>query len=191
MALAESLGCVQAGAVLTDAARQAALGELRRRERWLLVFDNAEGPEDLAGWLPGGGGHVLITSRTRRWWEIAEPVEIDVLVRVESVIILRDRVPWLTDADADQVAEAMGDLPLGVVQAAGYMTDTGTGAAQYLSLLKTRAENIMDQGRPSSYPLSLAAATRLAFDRLRSDDLASAALSGMCAFLAPEPVAPE
>ena len=43
-------------------------------------------------WLPGGGGHVLITSRERGWAEIAAPVEVDVLARAESVAILRDRV---------------------------------------------------------------------------------------------------
>src|ERR1700733_7670444 len=40
-ALGTELGCVEPGA--DDAAvRRAVLGELRRRERWLLVFDNAE-----------------------------------------------------------------------------------------------------------------------------------------------------
>ena len=32
-------------------------------------------------WLPGGEGHVLITSRERAWAEIAVPVEVDVLAR--------------------------------------------------------------------------------------------------------------
>ena len=90
-ALAAELGCVAPDADL-GAARRAVLGELRRRDRWLLVFDNAEAPEDLAPWLPGGAGHVLITSRARGWAEVAVPVEVDVLARGESVAILRDRV---------------------------------------------------------------------------------------------------
>ena len=111
------------------------LGELRRRDRWLLVFDNAESPEDLAPWLPGGAGHVLITSRARGWAEIAVPVEVDVLARAESVAILRDRVPGLADGDADRVAAALGDLPLAVAQAAGYMAETGMPAGEYAGLL--------------------------------------------------------
>jgi hypothetical protein len=91
-ALAGQLGCTGPGAGLAEA-RQAVLGELRRRDRWLLVFDNAEDPADLAPWLPGGAGHVLITSRARRWAEIAVPVEVDVLARAEAAAMLRDRVP--------------------------------------------------------------------------------------------------
>ena len=189
MALAEALGCLELGG-LTDRARQTVLSELRRRDRWLLVFDNAENPKDLRSWLPGGNGHVLITSRTRQWAEVAATVEIDVLSRSESVTILRDRVSWLDDTDANRVAEAMGDLPLGVVQAACYMADTATPAAEYLGLLETRAGQVMDQGRPSSYPQSLAAAIWLAFDRLAVVDPAAASLAAVCAFLAPEPVPP-
>jgi ABC-type phosphate transport system substrate-binding protein len=191
MRLAELLECAQPGVTQTEAARHAVLGELRRRDRWLLVFDNVTDPGDLAAWLPGGTGHVLITSRTRRWAEIAVPVEVDVLARGESVTILRNRVSWLTDGDAEQVAEAMGDLPLGVVQAAGFMADAGSPAGEYLSLLEMRAGQVMEHGLPSSYPQPLAAVTRLAFDRLQGDDPASAVLVGVCAFLAPEPVPPE
>src|SRR5215472_2100243 len=89
-ALGLSLGCVQAGAG-TETVRAAVLAELRHRGRWLLVFDNAEDPADVAPWLPGGG-HVLITSRQRGWDEVAAPVEVDVLARAESVAILQARV---------------------------------------------------------------------------------------------------
>ena len=68
------------------------------------------------------------------------------------------------------------------------MADTGTSAGEYLGLLNTRARQVLDCGRPSSYPQSLAMVTRLAFDKLRADDPASASLAGMCAFLASEPL---
>ncbi len=74
------------------AARGVVLAELRQRDRWLLVFDNATGPEDLLSALPSGDGHVLITSRAQDWAEVAVPVEVDVLARAESVAILRKRV---------------------------------------------------------------------------------------------------
>jgi hypothetical protein len=188
--LAEELGCAGSGAGLAVVQR-AVLGVLRRLDRWLLVFDNAESPEDVMEWLPGGSGHVLITSRARGWAEVAVPVEVDVLGRAESVAILRDRVPGLAVADASLVAEGLGDLPLAIAQAAGYMADTGTPAGDYLGLLAVRAAEILDQGRPLSYPRSLAAATQLAFDTLRGDDPAAAEAAGICAFLAPEPIPPD
>jgi hypothetical protein len=186
-ALAAELGCAEPGAGMA-AVRSAVLGELRERGRWLLVFDNAENPGDVRGWLPGGGGHVLITSREQGWAEIAVPVEIDVLARAESVAILRDRVDGLADADAGQLAAQLGDLPLAVAQAAGFMAQTGMAAAEYLALLKTRAAQLLDQAPPGLYPRSLAAATQLIADRLAREDPAAAELATLCAFLSPEPI---
>jgi hypothetical protein len=186
-ALGSRLGCVPLGGDAT-AVRGAVLGELRERDRWLLVFDNAEHPEDIAGWLPGGGGHVLITSQARGWDEVAVPVEVDVLARPESVAILRGQVRGLDEDDADQVAEALGDLPLAVAQAAGYMAETGMPAGEYRALVHERAAELFRHGRPTSYRLSLTAVTGLALDRLRAADPAAAQLAEICAFLAPYPV---
>ena len=186
-ALGAQLRCVQ-GETGTEAVRAAVLAELRGRGQWLLVFDNAENPDDLTDWLPGGGGHVLITSRERGWAGIAVPVEVDVLARAESAAILRGGADGLTEADADLLAEALGDLPLAVAQAAGYLTETGMSAKSYLQLLQTRAGQILDQGRPVSYPRSLAAATQLTVEKLARDDPAAAELASLCAFLAPEPI---
>ena len=83
-ALAGELGCAAAGMDTAVAAR-AVLAELRGRGRWLLVFDNAERPQDVTPWLPGGTtGHNLISTRSRGWDEIAAPVEVDVLARYYS-----------------------------------------------------------------------------------------------------------
>ena len=186
-ALGAALGWLQPAAS-TEVVRTAVLAELRERGLWLLVFDNAAKPADITPWLPGGGGHVLITSRERRWAEIAAPVEVDVLARSESVMILRARVTGLNAADADRLADQLGDLPLAIAQAAGFMAETGTPAAQYLGLLRTRAGQLLAQGAPGSYPHSLAAATQLIADRLAGEDPAAAELASVCAFLAPDPI---
>jgi hypothetical protein len=189
-ALGAALGCVQAAAG-TEVVRAVVLAELRKRGRWLLVFDNAENPADVTPWLPGGGGHVLITSRERGWAEVAAPLEVDVLARPESVAILQARVPGLTGADADRLAAELGDLPLAIAQAAGFVAETGMASAQYLGLLRTRAGQLLAQAPGSSYPRSLAAATQLIADRLARDDPAAAQLASLCAFLAPEPIPAE
>jgi hypothetical protein len=186
-ALGAALGCVQPR-VGIGAVRAAVLAELHQRGRWLLVFDNAERPANITGWLPGGGGHVLITSRERKWAEVAAPVEVDVLARDESVAILRDRVTGLSQPDGDRLAEQLGDLPLAVAQAAGFMAETVVSVARYLDLLRSRARELLDQAAPGSYPRSLAAATGLIADQLNDDDPAAAQLANICAFLAPEPI---
>ncbi|HFQ93451.1 MAG TPA: hypothetical protein ENK32_05545, partial [Anaerolineae bacterium] len=51
-------------------ARQIVLGWLNGgHKRWLLLYDNADAikPGELRPYLPGGAGHVLITSRQTRW----------------------------------------------------------------------------------------------------------------------------
>ena len=132
---------------------------------------------------------MLITSRERHWTQLAVPVEVDVLARSESVAIFQDRVGGLSDADADKLAAQLGDLPLAIAQAAGFMAETSTTAAQFLQLLRTQAGQLLDLADPgSAYPLSLAAATRLIAERLDRDDPAAAQLASLCAFLAPEPV---
>jgi nucleoside phosphorylase len=43
------------------------------QQKWLLVFDNADSPEQLEEFLPKkGNGHILITSRNPRWSKIAK-----------------------------------------------------------------------------------------------------------------------
>jgi hypothetical protein len=111
--------------------------------------------------------------------------------RSESVALLRRRVPGLDEAEASLVAEAVGDLPLAVAQAAGYMTPAGVGVTASVRLVKERAAEILNAGRPRSYPLSLAAATQLAVDRLEAADPAAAQAVRIRAFLTPEPVPAE
>ena len=56
--LAQKLRLVPAGTVTPDAVQ--VLGEhLRQVSRWLLVFDNAEDRDQLAGWLPDGADTTL------------------------------------------------------------------------------------------------------------------------------------
>jgi len=186
-ALGEALGCARPG-VGMEATRRAVLARLHGLERWLLVFDNAEKPGDLLSWLPGGTGHVLITSRASGWAEIAVPIEVGVLERTESVAILQDRLPWLAEDDAAGIASAVGDLALAVAQAVGYMIDAGMSAREYTAVLDDRTAEMMRVGRPATYPRPLAAVTQLALERLRNDDKAAAEVAVLCAFLAPEPV---
>lgn len=185
--LAEHLGAARKG-LPVDAMRRALLSDLHRRPRWLLVFDNAEDPAFLRDWLPSGPGHVIITSRSQDWAELAATVPVDVLPRPESVELLRARVPGMTTADAETLAGALGDLPLALAQAAAFLAGTRMPAAGYTQLLKDHAAALLSKGKPLTYRDTLSAATALACDRLRASDKDAASLAEICAFLAPEPV---
>ncbi|MGH3773625.1 MAG: FxSxx-COOH system tetratricopeptide repeat protein [Pseudonocardiaceae bacterium] len=164
------------------------LGTLRDRDRWLLIFDNAEDPAALAGYLPGGGGQVVITSRNPGWHEVATPVGVDVFDRGESITLLRRRAPQLTEDDAGRVAAALGDLPLALAQAAAHLADTATPVQDYLTLLAERTKELLAQGTLATYPVSLAASTQIALDRLAAQSPAALVLLTLAAYLAPEPI---
>jgi tetratricopeptide (TPR) repeat protein len=142
----------------------------------------------LAPFLPGGGGHVVITSRYPDWQELAAPVAVDVFDRGESVSLLRRWLPHLAEGDAGLVADAVGNLPLALTQAGAYLHQSGLAAEAYIALLGRRARAILAQGMPATYPVSLVAGLHLAFDQLAADDPAALALLRLAAELAPEPI---
>jgi hypothetical protein len=172
------------------AAAQSALSDLHATPGWLLIFDNAETPEAIAPYLPGGAGHVLITSRASGWDDLATEINIDVLPRLEAIALLRSRTRDLADSDADAalIADAVGDLPLALAQAAAYISQTAMSPREYAALLKDRAAELLSDAKPAAYPRPLAAVVQLAYEQLRAHDPAAADLADICAFLAPEPI---
>jgi len=178
-------------AAVTDGAQVAVarlLGALREQARWLLVFDNAEQPQDVVGFLPGGPGHVVITSRNPDWAGVAIPLGVEVFTRAESVQLLRAQVPRLSVAEADRVADVVGDLPLAVDQAAALLADTAMDTDDYLRLMAARTTDVLNRGGGGGYPVSLTASWAVAFDRLTADDPAALQLLSVAAWLGPEPV---
>lgn len=148
-------------------------------KRWLLVYDNAEDPEDLDKLLPNGGhGHVLITSRNSSWGDRADSVTVDVFRREESVSHLRGRVRTVTDAEATQIAEALGDLPIAVAAAGAFLHETGTKASDYLRQITSE-----DGAEP---PEAVREVWRLSLDRLMTQSPASYRILELCSQLAPE-----
>jgi hypothetical protein len=185
--LAHALGVASATDPVTVAVARL-LGALQERDRWLLIFDNAEEPAALARYLPGGGGQVVITSRNPGWHELATPVGVDVFNRGESIALLRRRVPRLTESEAGQVAEALGDLPLALAQAGAHLADTATGVVDYLTMLAERTTALLAQGASAIYPVSVAASVQIALDRLAAQSPAALQLLTLAAYLAPEPI---
>ncbi|WP_053645885.1 FxSxx-COOH system tetratricopeptide repeat protein [Streptomyces sp. XY431] len=186
-ALAVELALAEPG---TDTATAVAVlkAHLRGRNRWLLVFDNADDRAGVAKWLPGGPGHVLITSRAGGWERIAATVPVDVMERDESVALLRTRRPELSPEDADLLASALADLPLALAQAGGFLAETATRVGDYLALLDTHATAVLTEGSTGDYRKPLAGAIDLSATRLARLDPLGLAVVRLCAFLAPESV---
>ncbi|WP_336205687.1 FxSxx-COOH system tetratricopeptide repeat protein [Nonomuraea sp. LPB2021202275-12-8] len=188
-ALAVRLG-IRFGDSIADGAK-AALEALRRGEpytRWLLVFDNSDDADMLRPFLPGGTGHVLITSRSQAWSSVAVTLEIDVFSREESVEHLRRRVRSLDPADALRIADALGYLPLAIEQAAAWLQETRMPAPMYVIELETQTLSTLDLNPPDDYPHSVAATWEISFNQLNVRSPAAGRLLQLCAFFAPESI---
>jgi hypothetical protein len=171
-------------------AAESALEELRRdtTPHWLLIFDNADDPKQLEPYLPTGSGHVLITSKNQAWTHSAEPLEVDVFTRDESVGHLLRHVPELDVADAQRVADALGHLPLAVEQASAWLEQTGMPARVYVEQLTTQSTRILALNQPPDYPMPVVATWNLSFDRLKQRSPAAVRLLQLCAFFSPGPI---
>jgi tetratricopeptide (TPR) repeat protein len=191
-ALAEPLGLQSVMAAGIEGAAFAVLDALRRGtpySRWLLIFDNADQPEDINELIPRGPGDVLITSRNHRWQSVVETVQVDVFTRAESTEFLAKRVQkGLGLAEADQLAEELGDLPLALEQAGALQAETGMSVDEYLRLLKEHTAELMAEGRSPEYPRSMTAAWKLSVATLHRQLPQAVELLRCCAFFGPEPI---
>jgi hypothetical protein len=163
--------------------------ELRRRDRWLLIYDDADTPEQLEPLLPpGGDGHVLVTSRNPGWGRVADSLLLDVLRREESVALLGRRTGIRDAAGAATLAEFLGDLPLALEEAAAYIDETKVGLSDYLRLARERTVELFRLEGPAADQQRVATAWSMSLDHVRSQAPAAAALLDLCAFLAPDDI---
>ncbi len=192
--LAERLGLVitedrvQTARTALDAL---ASGELA----WLLVYDNADDLAALDQLVPSSGGHVVLTTRNLEWKTVGMAIEVDVFQRSESIELLQRRSAdeggslRIRTAEADQLAEKLGDLPLALEQAAAWCLATAMPVGEYIQLLDSQIRDLLSEGKPANYPLTVAAFVSLAVQKLREDAPATAQLFELMAYLGGEPVA--
>jgi tetratricopeptide (TPR) repeat protein len=189
--LAAELGLESASSTGIDATTKAVLDSLRRGDpvsRWLLVFDNADQPEDLMPFIPQGPGHVLITSRNNQWYQQVVTVPVDVFRRDESMQFLAKRVKGLSERDADRLAEQLGDLPLALVQASAMLAQGGMEVDVYLQLLEEEIASVLREGTPPEYPAPMTAVWKLSVESVTKRQREAQDLLRCCAFFGPEPI---
>lgn len=191
-ALAGPLGLDAAAATGIEGAAAAVLDALRKGEpyrRWLLIFDNADQPEELNNLIPRGPGDVLITSRNPRWDAVVRTEQVDVFLRPESTEFLTRRVSkGVAESDADRLAEELGDLPLALEQAGAMLAETGMSVDEYLRLLGDQLSELLEQGKPTEYPMSMTATWKIAVATVRQQQPQALELFRCCAFFGPEPI---
>jgi tetratricopeptide (TPR) repeat protein len=167
---------------------RAMLGRLESADfKWLIVFDNAAGPTEIGPLLPAAGGAVIVTTRNADWLSRGRAMSIDVLPRADSIRLLQSRGNVSFD-EADQLAERLGDLPLALEQAAAMRSATRISVSEYLRLLGQQATVVLDQGRPSDYPETVASAFAVTFNQVKRDSAGTAQLLAMLSCLSAEPV---
>jgi tetratricopeptide (TPR) repeat protein len=191
--LASQLALVQDAMQVADQERLVAvvLEALRRRERWLLVFDNVPDRQQVAPYLPQGHGHVLITSRYPVWGGIAEAIKVDTFTRPESIAFLTQRTGTHDETSTTALAEELGDLPLALEQASAYLEETGMPLAEYLELFRRRREELLKLGEPTAYRGTVDTTWQLTIEQvatIKPGGKGGIALLRLCAFLAPEAI---
>lgn len=190
-ALAPRLGLEDIAPGRVEDAVSAVFDALRRGEpykRWLVIFDNADQPEEIRNLLPSGPGHVIVTSRNHRWQSVADAVEVDVFSRQESLDFLSRRVPGIRQEEATRLADELGDLPLALEQAGALQVESGMSVDEYLELLAEESSKVLAENPPADYPVGVAAAWGLSMARLKEQTPFAWELLRRLAYFGPEPI---
>jgi len=135
----------------------------------LFVFDNVENLDDLRDLIPEGSGvRVVITTTRHLDWDslgwLALPV--GVFERDQSITILCERSGDTHREAADQIAEALGDLPVAVTQAAATAKCGGYALSDYLDRLSNRPlESSISRLEGDDYPDAVGVALFMAYEQ--------------------------
>src|SRR5262249_31084627 len=110
------------------------------KNTWLIVLDDVADPAHIEGWWPSGpSGRTLVTTR-RRDASVSEQgrviVDLGVFDPAEAEAYLSDRLSAAQarpDAltGSDELAEALGYLPLALSQASAVILDDGITCEEY------------------------------------------------------------
>ncbi|HOV52475.1 MAG TPA: FxSxx-COOH system tetratricopeptide repeat protein, partial [Methanothrix sp.] len=162
---------------------------LEHNPGWLLIFDNAQEPQDLKDFLPRGDtGRILITSLNPSWSSMAKPIHIQPLRRDESVKFLCKRTGQEDPGGADGLADDLGDLPLALEQAGAYIEETGISFMDYRSRFEKHRKTILERGKPIDYPYTVATTWEISREAAKERSAASADLLNLCSFLASDAI---
>ncbi len=132
----------------------------------LLVFDNVDDFDDLKKLIPHGQGlRVLVTTTVASPGDSAgRLIAVGAFTRDDSIHFVIERT-GVDEADGPaRLAEALGDLPVALAQAAATIKLNGYATIdEYLAdLHKYRLEEVVDRASGEAYPAAVHAALRMA-----------------------------
>ena len=134
----------------------------------LIVFDNVEDFDDLTGLVPHGQGlRVLVTTTVASPGDSAgRLIAVGAFTRPQSVDFIRERTGLDDDAGAARLAEALGDLPVALAQAAATIKLNGYATLdEYLAELREYSlDEVVDRLPGDNYPDLVHAALRKAYE---------------------------
>ena len=170
--IAERLGVADPEGDSLESARRLREHLQTRPGEGLVVFDNATDPDGLRPFLPATGTiQIVVTSTDQAFVEFGEAVEVAAFTRQESLAYLRARTELDDQIGANAVAAELGDLPLGVAQAAATIRRQHLTYPTYLQRLREVPVNALLGRIPGAdYPYPAAAALLLSIQAAEADD---------------------
>ena len=138
----------------------------------LLVFDNATDPDHLRPFLPAiGRTQVVLTTTDRAFTEFGQSVDVAEFSRLESLDYLAARTGLADMVGADAVAKELGDLPLGLAQAAATIRRQRLTYPKYLERLRRiPVQDLLKRTPGEDYPRPTAAALIMSIQAAEASD---------------------
>ncbi|WP_309313448.1 tetratricopeptide repeat protein [Actinomyces oris] len=136
----------------------------------LLVFDNVENLDDLRDLTPEGSGVRVIATTTRHldWDSLGWlPLTVGIFEREQSITLLCERTGDAHRDAANQIAEALGDLPVAVAQAAATAKSGRYSLSSYLERLSNHPlESSISRLEGDDYPDAVGVALFMAYEQV-------------------------
>ena len=136
----------------------------------LFVFDNVENPDDLRDLIPDGAGvRTLITTTGHLDWDGLGWLRLAVgaFDREQSVSLLCEHTGDTHREAADRIADALGDVPVAITQAAATAQQGGYALSGYLDRLSHHPlESRISHLEGANYPDAVGIALLMAYEQV-------------------------
>ena len=136
----------------------------------LFVFDNVENPDDLRDLIPEGAGvRTLVTTPRHFDWDDLGWLRLTVgtFDREQSISLLCEHTGDTHREAADRIADALGDLPAAITQAAATAQQGGYSLSGYLDRLSHHPlESSISRLEGADYPDAVGIALLMAYEQV-------------------------